>query len=234
MHVALSCKYTKKDDGVCFRRQGQPVAPDPVLDRRTVDFFRLKIKGDYYNYVILYYIYKIRATVRIPHRMACLPKTAFTDIENKTFTDSASVDEQSAHVRRQPGMSEGVQSRSEKSFPLLFRLRLATFSRRALCTLAVLYIAHLSDSGIAHSPAHARHPCGRAQAGACRLCLHRFSVSALYRTVFDMVDYARANPGKVTLNGSGLFVWGGRSVCGQACQGRNGQRLLPALRRQML
>lgn len=56
----------------------------------------------------------------------------------------------------------------------------------------------------------------------------------LYRTVFDMVDYARANPGKVTLNGSGLFVWGGRSVCGQACQGRNGQRLLPALRRQML
>ena len=112
MHVALSCKYTKKDDGVCFRRQGQPVAPDPVLDRRTVDFFRLKIKGDYYNYVILYYIYKIRATVRIPHRMACLPKTAFTDIENKTFTDSASVDEQSAHVRRQPGMSEGVQSRS--------------------------------------------------------------------------------------------------------------------------
>lgn len=52
-----------------------------------------------------------------------------------------------------------------------------------------------------------------------------------FNTVFDIVDYARANPGKVTLNGSGLFVWGGRSVCEQACQGRNGQRLLPALRR---
>lgn len=63
--------------------------------------------------------------------------------------------------------------------PSFFVYGWLTSSRGALCALAVLYIAHLSDSGIAHSPAHARHPCGRAQAGACRLCLHRFSVSAL-------------------------------------------------------
>ena len=50
----------------------------------------------------------------------------YIDVLN--IIDSVPVDEQSAHVRRQPDKSEGTQSYPEKSPSLLFHLRLAIFS----------------------------------------------------------------------------------------------------------